>query len=411
MVGAGIFALLGEAGAVAGSAVWVSFLIAGLISTLLGYAVVKLGVRYPSSGGILTYLLEGFGNGRLVGIASWLGYFSAILLVCSMVAVSFGDYATSLLLGTNAAAVWPKVFASGVVLAMAALNVAGARGVDKAQSTIVVALLAVFAVFIIATLTELNPHLLAPSGYPSLREIIASVALTFFAYLGFSVISFTAGDLPKPERNLPRAMYVALGGTTVLYVAISLGVFGTLTVAEVTKYGATAVAEAARPALGDAGFTAVTIAALLATSSSVNATLYASKGFTGVLATVGQFPPLFGEQSRLGRHGGLVITVALILLFVNLFDLSAIASVGSAVSLSVFVLVGIAAYRLRDQIHGRRAVLALAVAAAGFVLLFFVVNTLRNDPATFAAIAVLVALAVALDFLWKRARTEVKDSV
>ena len=129
-----------------------------------------------------------------------------------MVAVSFGDYATSLVLGTDAAAVWPKVFASGVVLAMAALNVAGARGVDKAQSAIVVALLAVFAVFIIATLTELNPHLLAPSGYPSLREIIASVALTFFAYLGFSVISFTTGDLPKPERNLPRAMYLALGG-------------------------------------------------------------------------------------------------------------------------------------------------------------------------------------------------------
>jgi len=40
--------------------------------------VVKLGVRYPSSGGIMTYLIEGFGNGRLVGIASWLGYFSAI---------------------------------------------------------------------------------------------------------------------------------------------------------------------------------------------------------------------------------------------------------------------------------------------------------------------------------------------
>jgi amino acid transporter len=409
MVGAGIFALLGEAGAVAGSAVWVSFLIAGLISALLGYAVVKLGVRFPSSGGILTYLMEGFGNGRLVGIASWLGYFSAILLVCSMVAVSFGDYATSLFIGTEAAAVWPKLFASGVVLAMAALNVAGARGVDKAQSAIVVALLAVFAVFIVATLTELNPHLLAPSGYPSLRAIIASVALTFFAYLGFSVISFTAGDLPEPERNLPRAMYVALGGTTALYVAISVGVFGTLTVAEVTKYGATAVAEAARPALGDAGFTAVTIAALLATSSSVNATLYASKGFTGTLAQVGQFPPLFGVQSRLGRHGGLVITVALILLFVNLFNLSAIASVGSAVSLSVFVLVGIAGYRLRDQIKGKRGVLALAVAAAGFVLLFFVVDTLRNDPSTFAAIVVLVVLAVALDFFWKQAKLKAES--
>jgi amino acid transporter len=406
MVGAGIFALLGEAGAVAGSAVWVSFLIAGLISTLLGYAVVKLGVRYPSSGGILTYLIEGFGNGRLVGVASWLGYFSAILLVCSMVAVSFGDYAASLLIGSDAAAIWTKLFASGVVLAMAALNVVGVRGVDRVQSAIVITLLAVFAVFIVATLSELHPHLLAPSGYPSLRAILASVALTFFAYLGFSVITFAAGDLPEPARNLPRAMYVALGGTTALYVAISVGVFGTLTAAQVTDYGATAVAEAARPTLGDAGFTVVTIAALLATASSVLATLYASLGFTGTLAKVGQFPPLFGRHSRLGRHGGLMVTVALILLFVNLFDLSAIASVGSAVSLSVFVLVGIAAYRLRGEIRARAAIVALAVAASGLVLLFFVIDKLRHDPGTFAAIAVILGLAVAFDYAWKRARAD-----
>jgi hypothetical protein len=106
-----------------------------------------------------------------------------------------------------------------------------------------------------------------------------------------------------------------------------------------------------------------------------------------------------------------VITVALILLFVNLFNLSAIASVGSAVSLSVFVLVGIAGYRLRDEIKGKPAVLVLAVAAAGFVLLFFIINTLRNDPATFAAIAVLLALAVVLDFVWKRSKTRVEGSV
>ena len=82
MVGAGIFALLGEAGAVAGAAVWLSFLLAGVVAGLLGYAVVKLGVRFPSSGGIIAYLVEGYGNGRLVGVASWLGYMSAIVIVC-----------------------------------------------------------------------------------------------------------------------------------------------------------------------------------------------------------------------------------------------------------------------------------------------------------------------------------------
>ena len=70
MVGAGIFALLGEAGAVAGSAVWLSFLLAGVVATLQGYAVAKLGARYPSSGGIVTFLLQGYGRGHITAIAS-----------------------------------------------------------------------------------------------------------------------------------------------------------------------------------------------------------------------------------------------------------------------------------------------------------------------------------------------------
>src|SRR5687768_1486492 len=140
MVGAGIFALLGEAGAVAGSAVWLSFLLAGVVAGLLGYSVVKLGVRFPSSGGIIAYLIEGFGNGRLVGIASWLGYLSAIVIVCSMVAVSFGSYATSLFVGDDAGAGWDNVFTSLVIVALLAVNLIGSRIVDRAQSAIVVAL-------------------------------------------------------------------------------------------------------------------------------------------------------------------------------------------------------------------------------------------------------------------------------
>ena len=92
-------------------------------------------------------------------------------------------------------------------------------------------------------------------------------------------------------------MYTALALTGGLYVLIALGVFGTLTVDEVVGYGETAIAEAARPALGDAGFVMMAIAAILATTSSVNATLYASGGLTRMLAQVGQFPPLFGRRT------------------------------------------------------------------------------------------------------------------
>ncbi len=65
---------------------------------------------------------------------------------------------------------------------------------------------------------------------PSAGTILASVALTFFAYLGFNVITFAVGDLRDPKHEMPRAMYQSLGITTVVYVLISIGVFGTLTV-------------------------------------------------------------------------------------------------------------------------------------------------------------------------------------
>ena len=201
-------------------------------------------------------------------------------------------------------------------------------------------------------------------------------------------------------------MYAALGVTTVLYVLISLGVFGTLTVPEAIGYGETAIAEAARPALGDAGFTMMAIAALLATSSSVNATLYASGGLTSMLAEVRQFPPFFGRSSPLGPHAGMLITAAIVLVISNLVDLSAIASVGSACSLLIFLLVGVTGYRRRADTGSLAVVVLTAIAATAVVLAFFAVDTLRNAPETFAAIVGIALLAVALDAVWKRVRAE-----
>ena len=403
MIGAGIFALLGEAGAIAGAAVWLSFLIGGVVAALLGYVCVKLGSRYPSSGGLITYLIEGFGKGRLVGVASWLGYIAAVVIVTSMVAVSFGSYATSLFVGENAGSAWNHLFTSVLVVAMVAVNMVGTKVVAAAQSLIVTGVLIVFGLFIWVTIFDIDLGKLAFSDYPSFSKIIASVALTFFAFLGFNVITFAAGDLRDPPHDLPRAMYRALGITTLVYVLIALGVFGTLTVAQVVGYGETAIAEAARPALGDAGFTIMAIAALLATAGATNATLYASSNLTGMLAEQRLFPSLFGAGSRLGARSGLLITAGLVLLIANLVDLSAIASVGSAVALVIFLLVGIAGYRRRAETGSNVWIIGLAIALTAVVLGFFAVDTWNNTRQTFTAIVALLVLAVILDLCTRAA--------
>jgi amino acid transporter len=373
---------------------------------LLAYNVVKLGIRYPSQGGLIEYLLQGFGNGRLLGIASWLGYAAAFVIVAAMLAVSFGSYATKLFVGDGAWGGWDNVFASLLIVAMTLVNMVGATVVARVASVMVVVLLAVFAVFIAVTVSNVNWHLLAFSGYPSFSKIVASIALTFFAFLGFGVMTFTVDKLRDPKRELPRAVGLALGLTTTTYVLIAIGVFGTLTVSQAIGYGETAIAEAARPTLGDAGFTLMAIAALIATAGATNGTLFGAAGLTASLAEIGQFPPLLGPGSRLGKHGGLLVTAILALVLSNLVDLSAIASVGSACSLVVFLLVGLAGYRLRSQTGASAAIVLLGMAATAIVLGFFAVDTLRNAPETFAAIVAMTLLAVVADFAWKRARGE-----
>jgi amino acid transporter len=402
MIGAGIFSLLGEAGSVAGAGVWLSFLIGGVVAGLLGYVCARLGMTYPSSGGLITYLIKGFGAGRLVGIASWLGYIAAIVIVTAMVAVSFGGYATSLFVGENAGNAWNHLFITLLLLVMLAVNLIGTKLVTSAQSLIVLGVLAVFAVFICVTLANMDTSLLAFSGYPPASKIISSVALTFFAYLGFNVITFTGGDLRNPRRDLPRATYLSIGITAVVYVLIAIGVFGTLTVAEVIGYGETAIAEAARPTLGDAGFTIMAVVALLATAGATNATLYASSNLTNMLADAGFFPEFFGARSRLGPKAGLIITAVLVLIVANLVDLSSIASVGSAVSLIVFALVGAAGYRRRADTGSNPLIVLVAIGVTGAVLAFFAVDILRNDLGSFIAILAITAAAVVLDQVFRR---------
>src|SRR6478672_13008239 len=144
MVGAGIFALLGQAAVIAGSAVWLSFLLAGLVTMLLAYNVVKLGIRYPSEGGLIEYLRQGFGNGRLLGIAAWLGYAAAFVVVAAMLAVSFGSYAVALFVGDHGWGGWDNVSASLLLVVMTVINMIGANFVARVASLMVVVLLVVF---------------------------------------------------------------------------------------------------------------------------------------------------------------------------------------------------------------------------------------------------------------------------
>lgn len=402
MVGAGIFALFGEAGTIAGAAVWVSFLIGGIIALLQGYSFAKLGAKYPSAGGMISWLVRGFGKGLFTGGVVMLGYFS-VLIVTAMVAVTFGNYATELFLGENANPIWVKIFAAAVVIVLTYINSIGAEAVSRAQAVIVSVVLVVLSGFAIAMLMNMNPALLAPSSYPPFSYIMSSVALTFFAYLGFGVISFSGGDIENPEKNMPRAMYISLGFTMLLYVALAIGVFGTLSVEEVIANADTALAVAAYPIFGMAGVTLISICALFSTTGAINSQLYASVGVTYTMATDGTLPPVFAKKRlhRVGGTQGLVISALLILALALLFDVTAIASIGSAVALAIFALVTIAHMKMRKETGASMFILILALIGTIVAILLFSWFTLLTSPQTFAILVAIIILAWVIEGIWR----------
>ena len=122
MVGAGIFIVIGEAGAIAGNIVWLSFLIGGIVALLSGYSLAKLALRYPSRGGIIEYLVQSYGEGVFSGSSGILFYF-AQLIALAAVSKSFGEYLG--VLTAHSSVLWVNIFAVGVLFLFTIINLLG----------------------------------------------------------------------------------------------------------------------------------------------------------------------------------------------------------------------------------------------------------------------------------------------
>ncbi len=403
MVGAGIFALLGEAGAIASSAVYISFIIGGLIAMLSAYSLGRLGATFPAAGGIVEYLGQSFGVGIFSGGMSIVMYIAAVVSL-SLVAKAFGAYALTFLpdgMAGEWGGLWSRFFALAVVVFFVVLNLNGVRSMAVAENLIVGIKLAVLGIFAIVGLFFIDPSRLAPSTYPPVSDIWYSLAITFFAYEGFRVITNAAEDMPNPQRTLPRAMMTAVLVVMVLYVLVAVAVFGNLPAEQVIAAKDYALAAAAKPVFGPIGFTLTAVAALIATASAINAALYAVTNVTYQLARNGQLPRAFGKPIRHSREG-LVISGAFIALLALLLDLSEIAVLGSISILLVHATVHAGHLRLLGRTGASPVLVVLAMlsnfAAAGLSIY----HHARVSPLVIVLLVLFMGGAFVLEVLLRR---------
>jgi len=409
MVGAGIFALLGEASAIAGSAVYISFIAAGIIGLSSAYSLGKLGAAFPSSGGIIEYLSQSYGIGFFTGTMSIMLYFSAIVSL-SLIALAFSNYAVTFL-PNGASSLWHPVFSVMIIVLFVLVNLKGAKDVAVWERLTVAIKFVVLCGLSIAGILFLNPSLLTLSNYPPSSNILYSLAVTFFAFEGFRVITNTAEDMPDPSSTLPRAMMSAVLLVMLLYVAISFAVFGNLPVDKVIAAKDFALAQAALPVFGNIGFTVVTVTALIATASAINANLYAVTNVTYQLAKDGELPQAFGVPIGHSREG-LVISGVLVIGLSLLFDLTEIAAIGSISVLFVHAVTHIGHLRVISKTGASSLLVLLAtmLCLSAMVLALVYVNRQSNQVGLVLLGFLIVAGSTEL-FLQKIYKREVKPRI
>ena len=376
MVGAGIFVLLGEAGAIAGNLVWVSFIIGGIIALLSGYSLAKLSSSYPSRGGTVEYLVQCYGEGVFSGSISVLFYLSAMVAV-AMVAKTFGTY-LAVLIGFDISP-WGNIFAIGILLLFMFINLAGSLIIAKSENIIVLIKLSIILIFTVIVFFNIQPQLLVVDKSIPILNVFSSIALTFFAYEGFRVITNTAEDLEDPQKNMIKAMVISISLVMLLYIAVTFAVFGNLSLLEIIKAQDYALAQAAKPSFGEVGFTIMAIAALISTSSSINANLYAITNFTYQMAINGELPKAY-KRNIWHSSEGLVISIAILIVFILFFKLSEIAAVGSISILFIHLLVHIGHLLKIKKTGASKILVCFAIITIGIAIILALNYTSKHIP-------------------------------
>ncbi len=400
MIGAGIFSILGVGTQIAGNAVYLSFILAGVVALFCGYSYVKLGAKFPSAGGPVEFLIRGFGSGTASGgfnILLWVGYIFALALYArafaSYAVTFFPDSVTSVLL---------YIFINAIVLIFVLINVVGAKTVGRSEILIVAVKMAILVMFIIVGSIFVKPELLTLSQWPSSTSILFAAGILFLGYEGFGLITNAAADMKEPKKMLPKAIYLSIFLVIAVYALIAFAVVGNLATAKIIAAEDYALAAAAKPFLGDIGFTVMAVAALFSTASAINATLYGGANVSYVLAKNRQLPAQFNRRTWHNSREGLFITAALVLIFANFFQLNGIAMLGSAAFLIIYGSVNIAHLKLHKETGGNKYIIVASIVLTLATLVLLIYYLAQNSLTTLITLIIVLGLCFLAEIVLQR---------
>lgn len=400
MVGAGIFSILGVVAHAAGNAMWLAFAIGGVVALLSTYSYAKLGATFPSAGGATHFLVKSFGDGVLAGglnLFMWAGYIISLALY----ATAFGGYAATFVTTAPSALLLKSLAVASVVL-LTLVNAFGATLMGRWETVIVAVKVAILVLFAAVGLCFIRPGYLSPELWPETKSVLFGAGVLFIGYEGFGLITNAAADMRDPRKMLPRALYTSVILVIALYLAVSLTVTGNLSDYEIEQAKDYALAEAAKPFLGQFGFRLIAIAALFSTASAINATLFGSANVCYMIARDGELPVGLSRTEWKDATGGLLLTAALVVVVMLIFDLSGIAMMGSAAFLLIYAAVNAGHLRVRDQTGASAIIIWLSLLTCLAMFAILCVYTYQEQPRAIAALILIAAASFAAEWAYRR---------
>lgn len=365
MIGAGIFALLGQVAELAGPFFPFAFLVGAIISAFSAYTYIKMSNAYPSAGGIAMYLKKAYGPGTITAAGSLLMAFSMVIGE-SLVARTFGVY-TLQLFDVEENSIWIPIL--GVLLLVVAflVNISGNKVIGRASLIMAIIKIGGLAIFAIGGLwavgfsfAEAIPSSI--SGDYSAASYIGALAFTILAYKGFTTITNSGGEIVNPNKNVGRAIMISLFICTLVYLLVALAVSANLSIPEIIAAKDFSLAEAAKPAFGKYGLWFTVGIAIIATISGVIASIFAVSRMTAMLTETKLIPHKhFGMPGSLQKHM-LVYTVVIAIALTAFFDLTRIASLGAIFYLTMDVILQWGVLKnIRKEINVNVAIVIAAI--------------------------------------------------
>lgn len=397
MIGAGIFALTGQVAEYAGTLFPLAFFLAAVISGFSAYTYIRVTAKYPSAGGIAMILKKAYGKTMMTGACALLMAISMVINE-SLVARTFATY-TLQLFDIDDGGGWVPVLAVGLIAVAFLVNIAGNQFIGWiSKVTAVVKILGIVAFAGAAmwasgwSFRPTNDGLIDDT---SATGFFAAVALAILAYKGFTTITNSGGEVVDPHKNVGRAIMISLAICLVVYMLVAFGVGSSLSIEEIVRAKDFSLAEASRPALGDAGVGFTVAIAIVATASGLLASIFAVSRMLAMLTDMNIIPHRhFGMPGDIQKHT-LVYTVVLAAVLAAFFDLSRIASLGAIFYLVMDIAVHWGVLRhLRHEVEARAWVLVTAITLDAGALIAFLVIKGTSDP----TIVVIAVAAIALVF-------------